>query len=74
MVTLPGDVDGDKDVDIFDIVNIAGVYGPSQADPSYDPNARASMVTATSTSSTSWLEQDAAEKAGNPAHANILQS
>jgi len=26
-VTIPGDVDGDKDVDIFDIVSMAGVYG-----------------------------------------------
>jgi len=26
-VTIPGDVDGDRDVDIFDIVSMAGVYG-----------------------------------------------
>jgi hypothetical protein len=27
LVTLPGDVDGDRDVDIFDIVSMAGKYG-----------------------------------------------
>lgn len=37
-VTIPGDVDGDGDVDIFDIVIIAGVYGVSKPDPRYDPN------------------------------------
>ncbi|MCW3981451.1 MAG: hypothetical protein NWF11_08275, partial [Candidatus Bathyarchaeota archaeon] len=39
LVTISGDVDGDKDVDIFDIVKIAGVYGLSQPDPSYDANS-----------------------------------
>jgi len=37
-VTLPGDVDGDRDVDIFDIVRIAGAYGSKKGDPKYDPN------------------------------------
>ncbi len=37
-VTILGDVDGDRDVDIFDIVCIAGVYGISVPDPRYDPN------------------------------------
>lgn len=37
MVTLPGDVDGDQDVDIFDIVRMAGVYGISLPDPRYSP-------------------------------------
>jgi hypothetical protein len=37
-VTIPGDVDGDRDVDIFDIVLIAGVYGISKPDPDYNPN------------------------------------
>jgi len=35
-VTIPGDVDGDRDVDIFDIVRMAGVYGVSQPNPMYD--------------------------------------
>lgn len=39
IVTIPGDVDGDQDVDIFDIVKIAGIYGLSQPDPSYDANS-----------------------------------
>jgi len=37
-VTLAGDVDGDRDVDIFDIVKMAGVYGVKLPDPQYDPN------------------------------------
>jgi hypothetical protein len=37
-VTLAGDVDGDRDVDIFDIVRMAGVYGVRQPDPRYNPN------------------------------------
>jgi len=35
---LTGDFDEDRDVDIFDIVIIAGVYGVSQPDPQYDVN------------------------------------
>jgi len=31
-----GDVDGDRDVDIFDIVRMAGVYGVKYPDPQYD--------------------------------------
>ena len=38
LVTLPGDIDGDRDVDIFDIVRMAGIYGVSKPDPRYDPN------------------------------------
>jgi hypothetical protein len=38
LVTLPGDVDGDKDVDIFDMVAMAGSYGSEEGDPSYVPN------------------------------------
>jgi len=38
LVTLPGDIDGDRDVDIYDIVRMAGIYGISQPDPQYDPN------------------------------------
>ncbi|UCG37497.1 MAG: hypothetical protein JSV64_04300 [Candidatus Bathyarchaeota archaeon] len=37
LVTLAGDVDGDRDVDIFDIVRMAGVYGVAKPDPDYDP-------------------------------------
>jgi len=37
-VTIPGDVDGDRDVDIFDIVRMADIYGISQPDSRYDPN------------------------------------
>ena len=37
MHAIPGDVDADRDVDIFDIVKIAGVYGVSKPDPRYDP-------------------------------------
>ncbi len=36
LVSMPGDVDADHDVDIFDIVAIAGVYGVSAPDPLYD--------------------------------------
>jgi len=36
-VTIPGDADGDRDVDIYDIVRMAGAYGVSLPDPRYDP-------------------------------------
>lgn len=36
-VTIPGDVDHDHDCDIFDIVQMAGVYGVKQPDPRYNP-------------------------------------
>jgi ABC-type transport system substrate-binding protein len=36
-VTIAGDVDGDRDVDIYDIVRMCGVYGAIQPDPRYDP-------------------------------------
>ncbi|MCW3985479.1 MAG: C25 family cysteine peptidase [Candidatus Bathyarchaeota archaeon] len=38
IITIVGDVDGDRDVDIYDIVRMAGIYGVSQPDPRYDPN------------------------------------
>jgi hypothetical protein len=38
IVTLPGDVEGDGDVDIFDIVKIAGSYGSKEGQLKYDPN------------------------------------
>jgi len=37
-LTIPGDVDADLDVDIYDIVQICGVYGVALPDPRYDPN------------------------------------
>ena len=37
-ITIPGDVDGSRLVDIFDIVMMAGIYGISQPNPEYDPN------------------------------------
>jgi len=39
LLTIPGDVDGDRDVDIFDIVRMSSVYGISHPDPRYDPNS-----------------------------------
>ncbi|MCW3987884.1 MAG: C25 family cysteine peptidase [Candidatus Bathyarchaeota archaeon] len=38
-VTIAGDIDGDGDVDIYDIVRMTGVYGISKPDPRYDPNS-----------------------------------
>jgi len=38
-VTIAGDVDGDRDVDIYDIVRMSGVYGVSLPDIRYDPNS-----------------------------------
>jgi len=37
-LTISGDVDGDRDVDIFDIVAMAGAYGSHEGDPEYNPN------------------------------------
>lgn len=39
LVTVPGDIDGDRDVDIFDIVRMAIVYGTSIGDSTYEPNS-----------------------------------
>jgi len=36
-VTIQGDVDGDRDVDIFDIVMMASAYGSGEGDPAYNP-------------------------------------
>jgi len=38
IITLPGDLDGDRDIDIFDIVRMAGGYGAEPPDPRYDPD------------------------------------
>jgi hypothetical protein len=36
LVTIPGDVDGDRDVDIFDVVLVVDLYGVTSLDPQYD--------------------------------------
>ena len=38
-VSLPGDVDADHDVDIFDIVQLADAYGTVQGQPLYEDNS-----------------------------------
>ena len=38
-VSIPGDVDGDKDVDIYDVVKITGVYLSENGDSEYKPNS-----------------------------------
>jgi parallel beta-helix repeat protein len=37
-VTVPGDVDGDRDIDIYDVVKIASVYGTKIGEPRYIAN------------------------------------
>jgi parallel beta-helix repeat protein len=37
-VTVPGDIDGDRDIDIYDVVRIASVYGTKIGEPRYIPN------------------------------------
>jgi len=37
-VTIPGDVDGDFDVDIYDVVKITCIYGYTISDPEFNPN------------------------------------
>ncbi len=37
-VTIPGDVDGDWDVDLYDVVKICAVYGSKKGDPEYVSN------------------------------------
>jgi len=38
IIVWPGDVDADKDVDLYDAVKLLVVYGAKSSDPSYDPN------------------------------------
>jgi len=38
-MTIPGDVDGDRDVDIYDVVKMCSVYGVKKGDPKYDANS-----------------------------------
>jgi len=37
-VTVPGDVDGDRDIDIYDIVRIASAYGAKRGETRFNPN------------------------------------
>lgn len=39
LVLIPGDVNGDNVVDIFDLVSIAIAFGALQGDPNYNPAA-----------------------------------
>jgi hypothetical protein len=39
VVTIPGDVDGDFDVDIYDVVKITGIYASRQGDLQFNPNS-----------------------------------
>jgi hypothetical protein len=39
MVTIKGDVDGDFDVDIYDVVKIAGIYGSTRSALEFNPNS-----------------------------------
>jgi hypothetical protein len=36
---IPGDVDGDGDVDLNDLASLLSAYGSSTGDPDYNPNA-----------------------------------
>lgn len=38
-VTIPGDVDGDRDIDIYDVVKIASAYDAKRGQPRYVANA-----------------------------------
>lgn len=38
-ISVPGDVDGDRDVDIYDVVKITGIYGCIQGDADYNPDS-----------------------------------
>jgi hypothetical protein len=38
-LTIPGDVDGDSDVDIYDVVKITAIYATKLGDPRYNPNS-----------------------------------
>jgi len=38
-ITIPGDVDGDRDVDILDVVKITSIYAIRLGDPRFRPNS-----------------------------------
>jgi len=39
LITIPGDIDGDRRVDIFDVVRMAGIHLTSRPNSKYDPNS-----------------------------------
>lgn len=39
IVTIPGDINGDKIIDIFDAILLAGAFDTSQGDPGWNPDA-----------------------------------
>jgi hypothetical protein len=38
IITVPGDTDGDRDIDIYDIVRLASVYGAKRGESRFNPN------------------------------------
>jgi len=38
IIVWPGDVDADRDVDLYDIVKLAAIYGAKHPNPLYNPN------------------------------------
>jgi len=38
LITIPGDVDGDIDVDLYDVVKICSAYGSNKGEPGYEAN------------------------------------
>ncbi|MCK4314031.1 hypothetical protein KAW04_04625, partial [Candidatus Bathyarchaeota archaeon] len=38
-IVYPGDVDADKDIDIYDVVKITGIYRSKYGDPQFKPNS-----------------------------------
>jgi len=39
IIVYPGDVDADKDIDIYDVVKITGIYASAVGDPQFEPNS-----------------------------------
>jgi len=39
LITIPGDIDGDRRVDIFDVVRMASIHLTSRPNSKYDPNS-----------------------------------
>ena len=38
-VTIPGDINGNKEVNIIDVILITGIYGAKRGDPTFNPNS-----------------------------------
>jgi parallel beta-helix repeat protein len=38
IITVPGDTDGDRDIDIYDIVRLASIYGAKKGEARFNPN------------------------------------